>query len=132
MKKAFSIFLLFFFVLNTIGIEVYAHFCGKNFVNASIQLDQDNCCGSKQTPKDCCKDQVIKIKISENYLNQAKENLIPGNTILNFSLFTFESPFHVSFDTSINKSHSKIYALNGLCSIASGREHRILISSFLI
>jgi len=60
MKKIAIIFLLFLYLIPTIGFSVSAHYCGGKMTSLSLKLvDNHKCpCGSKKMKEGCCKDET--------------------------------------------------------------------------
>lgn len=99
MKRFLSIFLLFLYLVSSIGVTVSAHYCGGNLASlAFCQTDLKCCCDEKNDGKtnDCCRDESKSIKISADQ-NKAEFN--------NKEFQTVEIGFLPSVSTwSINKS----------------------------
>ena len=60
--------------MNTIGYNVYAHFCGDNLKETSVIVDTGSCCSddeekaNKGEDMSCCTDEVKQVIIKDDYL----------------------------------------------------------------
>lgn len=67
-KRIAVMTLLLMYVCTTVGFAMSLHFCGTKISNIRINESSKKSCCSKETetkPDRCCKDQHIKIKISD-------------------------------------------------------------------
>ena len=66
-KKVFSIFLSLIFLASAVGMTINSHYCGMKL--RSVSLTEKNCCckKDKKMPKDCCKNEIVYVKITDNY-----------------------------------------------------------------
>ena len=97
MQKAFSILLLFIFLLGTANLSVNRHFCGGRVVEVKLAILGDASCGMNENMgmcsfssccsntegvnrKPCCEDELTQISITDNYkplFNRELTNLQP-------------------------------------------------------
>lgn len=75
MKKAWTLLLALYLLLNTIGYNVYAHFCGDSLVETSILFAAESCCGDEgpEEEEGCCKNEVEQVQLDSRFL--PKDNL---------------------------------------------------------
>ncbi|MGE0568429.1 MAG: hypothetical protein AB7O73_10810 [Bacteroidia bacterium] len=85
MRAALSIILISTIFFFTTGLQYHYHFCGGEVVNVSTQNDfnEEECCGTDMGEDDCCKNQVIDLKIKQDY-NLIQFKLTPYQPILDF------------------------------------------------
>lgn len=65
------IFLALFLLFNSVGISVYAHYCGEDLQNTSLIVEAEkSCCSdeSEEEPMGCCNDEHKLIKIEDEFL----------------------------------------------------------------
>ena len=69
MKKTLSILLAFVFLLSSSGFSINRHFCGNKLKSTDVLLIQnaESCCGKKEMPEGCCKNETQIIKIKEHF-----------------------------------------------------------------
>lgn len=69
MKKAFSIFLTFIFLLSTSGFAVNIHYCPvkDNFSLGSSASHDSSCCGTNSMPDNCCKKETKYFKVKTDF-----------------------------------------------------------------
>lgn len=74
-KKIATIFLTMIFIASAMGITINSHFCGSKL--NSVGLTKQDCCCKKNSKmaKDCCKDEVQTIKITDNYYSSASADI---------------------------------------------------------
>ncbi len=65
LRKAVNIILAVIFLVATIGINISMHYCGGEFVSASIVQAEDTCCDGMAG---CCENKTIHIEVSEKYV----------------------------------------------------------------
>lgn len=96
MKKGFSILLCLYLLMNTIGYNVYAHFCGDDLKETSVIVDTGSCCSDDEEKANagedmsCCTDEVKQVIIKDDYL---KVPSLKINDPLVFELFVI--PFNL-------------------------------------
>ncbi len=92
MIKRIAIFsLLMVYMSTTVGFALTLHFCGTKVSNVRInQSVKKPCCTSESEakPDKCCKDQDIKIKVSDQQYN-IQSAKVPG--VSNLDLFIVPS-----------------------------------------
>ncbi len=71
-----------YLLLNTVGYNVYAHFCGEELQATAIMVKAESCCdedtGMKNRPG-CCKEEVKQVVIKTEYLvSNAAKTLAPA------------------------------------------------------
>lgn len=71
-----------YLLLNTVGYNVYAHFCGEELRATAIMVKTESCCeedmGMKTKPG-CCKEEVKQVVIKTEYLvNTVAKTLAPA------------------------------------------------------
>jgi hypothetical protein len=119
LRKIASVFLISIFLLATIGVTTYKHYCHKEGTFTSIYIPSSHeckekhvedhaCCAVKtqETTNDCCQDEVKSIKVQGEYkfepapqLNFQFAVIIPSKwlfTILHFvaDSDTYSSSFY--------------------------------------
>lgn len=99
-RNIFSITLLLAFLSNTIGIQVYKHYCGDYL--AAISLFHESSCGDQeeeesckmQSEKNCCEDDFQFFKVDTDLANQSTQKLSQEkqflNAVLAYHLFKLE------------------------------------------
>ncbi len=67
MKRAAIILLLICYLIPSIGIKVYAHYCGGKLSSVSLQVSKSKQCGCEDMEMDenCCKTKTCSISIKE-------------------------------------------------------------------
>lgn len=68
MKRIFLLFLVFVYMLPTIGFSVTTHYCGGKLSTISLfSFGVDCCkCGKKSMKKNCCTNKVTRVKLKDN------------------------------------------------------------------
>lgn len=91
MKKIAAIFLVFLYLIPSIGFSMDLHFCGGNVTAVSIQkaLDKDCVCGKKASSK-CCKEVHVEVKLDDS--QKAASSLIVSKQVNEIKLFTKAFP----------------------------------------
>lgn len=128
LKKVFSIFLIINFIISTIGISVYQHYCAGNIISSSLFEAKSCVSEEKSCAMKCCKDETLTFKIKDAFSSvifdfdlQSVFNLLPNIT---FNYFNFEK-IALEENTS-NLIKAPPLLLKQIISIT------ILFSSFLI
>lgn len=72
MKKLFIIPLMFIYLLSVTGMVCYVHYCGPEVVSVNMYSESDGCedggCGDEsEEPDDCCKDEVVTAKVTQDH-----------------------------------------------------------------
>ncbi len=68
MKKTAIILLSVFYFVIASGFTVSLHYCAGKLKGMSLlQLEKDNCCGSKKKSMGCCKDKTLSYKVKDNH-----------------------------------------------------------------
>lgn len=60
-----------YLLLNTVGYNVYAHFCGEELQAMAIMVKAESCCGEDtgmKTKPGCCTEEVKQVVIKTEYL----------------------------------------------------------------
>ncbi|TAL56850.1 MAG: hypothetical protein EPN85_14780 [Bacteroidetes bacterium] len=67
MKKIFSVLLSVVFLFSAMGVTINSHYCGMKL--KSVSLTAKGCCCKKNVkmPKDCCKNEIKYVKITDDY-----------------------------------------------------------------
>lgn len=67
MKKLAAILLILCYLVPAIGTTLVMHYCGGELDSVSIlSTDENRCsCGSESMKKDCCKDELVVLKIKD-------------------------------------------------------------------
>jgi len=83
MKRFFAIPLFALYFIAITGVMVNLHYCGQKLYAFNLVQQTDCCCGTDQRPlsqnndneqlqnKDCCRNQAIQIKITQEQLNSS-------------------------------------------------------------
>lgn len=76
MKKSASFLLALFLLLNTVGYQVYGHFCGMELKETSLIVDTStSCCDTEEDlplqDDSCCKSESVQVVITDHYLKGA-------------------------------------------------------------
>ncbi|AFD07393.1 hypothetical protein Solca_2351 [Solitalea canadensis DSM 3403] len=107
MKKITAIVMSIFFLLNVVGLSVYAHYCGNELQSASVMVAADSCCDDddsiNETQSDCCHNKVETIKIKDDFLSIAK---IQQAKLFPVELFLFA--YHITFQNKLTDLHNPI------------------------
>lgn len=107
MKRIIAISLASYLLLLTVGVNVYAHFCGTELCSTSIVSKTNTCCpGEDEAGKtdDCCSDKVKKLQLDTDYL-LAKSSTIIAHFC---AILPFTSSFIFSQEELITYSSSSI------------------------
>ncbi len=97
-KKALSILLAFVFLLSSSGFSINRHYCGSKLKSTDILLIQNDhisCCGKKEMPKGCCKNETEHIKLKENYA-PAQAVDVPASDFITSFVLAFVQTFNFS------------------------------------
>ena len=88
LKKSISILLTFVFLISSSGFSINRHYCGNKLKSTNILLIQNtgSCCGKKEMPEGCCKNETQVIKITENFTSTQTINLPSADFITVFVL----------------------------------------------
>jgi hypothetical protein len=124
MKKIAAIFLVFLYLIPSVGFSMNLHFCGGNVTGVSIQktIDKDCVCGKKASSK-CCKEVHVEVKLDDSQkaasslivskqVNEIKlfRNAFPNTESINFSSANHTVYYYPSrFQVSLNKP---VYIMN--------------------
>lgn len=85
---AFSIIM---YVIASIGIPVYSHYCGGTLESVSYLVNENDCCDEDEPiDSDCCKDEITNVHLAPEFIVKkiATENIItPPIVTLPFDLF---------------------------------------------
>lgn len=86
MKKVFIFLMTMFLLLNSIGYNVYAHYCGEDLRETSIIVETEkSCCEEDAEPMDCCDNKAHQVKIEDDFLKTVKIDIeYPSYAILNW------------------------------------------------
>ncbi|MFN5704454.1 MAG: HYC_CC_PP family protein [bacterium] len=69
MKKGFIFLMTMFLLLNSIGFNVYAHYCGDDLRETSLIVETEkSCCEDEEEPMDCCDNKAHLVKIEDDFL----------------------------------------------------------------
>ncbi len=82
-----------YLLLNTMGYQVYAHFCGENLKSTSVIVQPNtSCCeeeGMQATePMDCCSNEQQLVQIKDQFIKSDNENKI-ASPVLFLQILTF-------------------------------------------
>ena len=94
-----------FFLLNVVGLNVYAHYCRGELASTSVLVAEKSCCAgdeenSTSNPDDCCKNEVKTIQIKDDFLSIAQAELAK---LFPITLFA-QPPAAWYFDSSAEKT----------------------------
>ena len=106
MKKIAAIFLVFLYLIPSVGFSMDLHFCGGNVTGVSIQkaLDKDCVCGKKASSK-CCKEVHVEVKLDDS--QKVASSLIVSKKVNEIKLF--RNAFQTSESLTIIKINSTVY-----------------------
>lgn len=79
------IYLLF----NTVGFNVYAHFCGTALMKVDFFAEKKTCCDLKKQKKNCCSTEIKSIYFKGHYVNIA---FTKAPTTASLALFSLKAP----------------------------------------
>lgn len=112
-KYTFSL-LVIIYLITTIGIPVYSHYCGGALESVSYLVTEDNCCDDEEpVDNDCCKDEITNIHLTPEFTVKkiATENTItPPVVTLPFDLFHTCSSVTNTSPIVSNSKRSCLYA----------------------
>lgn len=58
-----------FLLLNSIGYNVYAHYCGDSLRDTSLIIETEkSCCEDDSEPMDCCDNKAHHVKIEDDFI----------------------------------------------------------------
>lgn len=113
MKKGFIFLMSMFLLLNSIGYNVYAHYCGDDLRETSIIVEtQKSCCEDDAEPMDCCDNKSHHVKIEDDFIKTVSIDLDYSVVAIltNFLNFHSISTIHCGFISNWNISpHLKLY-----------------------
>lgn len=86
MKKVFIFLMTMFLLLNSIGYNVYAHYCGEDLRETSIIIETEkSCCEDDAESMDCCDNKAHQVKIEDDFLKTVNIDIeYPCFAILNW------------------------------------------------
>jgi len=67
-KRFASIFLLTFYLITSVGVNVSLHYCGGSLADVSVSqnaLDTQCACGSEMMEDDCCQTKSLHVEIKD-------------------------------------------------------------------
>ncbi len=121
MKKVFIFLMTMFLLLNSIGYNVYAHYCGDDLRETSIIVETEkSCCEDESEPMECCDNKAHHIKIEDDFLKTVNVDIDhPTFAIITWfiqykSIIDNESKTIIQLDTS--QHYSSFLNLNILYS----------------
>ncbi len=101
MKKLFLIGFACYLLLNTIGYQVYAHFCGEELQETSLLIKSaPACCPDEKAaePDDCCTEEQVQFVIEDQYLKtQVEQSFFSPVFVIalsNYSTFFQTGTYH--------------------------------------
>jgi hypothetical protein len=96
--------LMFFYALAVSGITVHAHYCGKHLVSWALYA-KGNDCGSceKEKKKNCCKDKVVSLKVS-----QEQKNVTPFQSENSVTDLVLPKTFFISYNAKFLLTYRSI------------------------
>jgi hypothetical protein len=74
LKKSAIILLTFFYSVCAVGMQVNVHYCHGNISSVSLDFSKSNCCCEQsKTPKKCCSDKEVQLKIDSKTLQTTEK-----------------------------------------------------------
>lgn len=81
-----------FLLLNSIGYNVYAHYCGEDLRETSLIVETEkSCCEDEAEPMDCCDNKAHHVKIEDDFLKTAHIDLEHPTFAILTSFFKYQS-----------------------------------------
>lgn len=97
-----------FLLLNSIGYNVYAHYCGDSLKNTSLILETEkSCCEDDSKPMDCCDNKSHHVKIEDDFIKTTNVDVdhhvlaIVSWSIINYHLLYFTNVEDFAIDDTI-------------------------------
>lgn len=121
MKKGFIFLMTMFLLLNSIGFNVYAHYCGDDLRDTSLIVQiEKSCCEDGDEPMECCDNKAHLIKIEDDFIKTVNIDLeYPSFAILtlfisfssltelvNISIVNFDISPHLTLKSNLNILYS--------------------------
>lgn len=106
MKKIFSIFLSVIFLASAMGVTINSHYCGMKL--KSVSLSSKGCCCKKniKMPKDCCKNEIKYVKITDDYSPSADFHFVKADIFPLPLFFAFIPKASPGLFSVISNNHS--------------------------
>jgi len=81
------------YVITTLGIPVYLHYCGGELEEVNFVLKGSSCCGDEVPPEDsdCCKDEGLVLKSNLDF------------TLKEFSIKKIQAPEHTLYHSNFSR-----------------------------
>lgn len=74
LKKSAIILLTLFYSVCAVGMQVKVHYCKGNISAISLDFSKSNCCcETSKTPKKCCSDKEVQLKIDSKTLQTTEK-----------------------------------------------------------
>jgi hypothetical protein len=72
-KKSLISALALLLLINTVGIHVYAHYCGNDITKTSVlvNLNAECCSDEVEEANDCCHDQISWLQMEQDFITSA-------------------------------------------------------------
>ncbi len=117
MKRILFTFLATLFLINTIGINVYAHFCAGVLAETSLVVPVSGCCELPEENKDCCESEHTYLQLDEEFISLKNSISVENSMLASASIkTTFTSTIRESLttwnDVEENLPSTPIFLLN--------------------
>lgn len=68
-SKIFISFVVFIYVMSTVGISVISHYCGGELEKVSLFTKSNSCCGEDESELEdgCCKNETVYIAFQKDF-----------------------------------------------------------------
>lgn len=97
-----------FLLLNSIGYNVYAHYCGDSLKDTSLIIETEkSCCEDESEPMDCCDNKAHHVKIEDHFIKTVNVDVdhhilaIASWFIINYQFVSITTVEEFSIDDSI-------------------------------
>ncbi len=122
MKRFLSILLVSIYLFFSLGLVITVHYCSGNLASLNLFKKSSCCCDeeketTKSIAKDCCKDEIKTVKISDEQLQSKKsfqfygDALVVTKTISLVPIFQFQQPNNTFFKSSIPRPPDDLYLI---------------------
>ncbi len=86
---------------NTVGIGLYAHYCGGELEEVSVFSPKKQCCTSENNADPCCKNEAKLVHIEDSFVKTASSDTpVKFQQLLSFT-YCFAAPLLFSVHTSV-------------------------------
>lgn len=109
--KIFIAFVAIVYVMSTIGVSVFSHYCGGELEEITLFTKTTKCCGEDESDMEdgCCKNELTHVSFHKDFtFSQLKSDYkvpVLALAIFNFQYTVFKNNDTVDSSNSVNKEY---------------------------